>query len=191
MNHLTLGAKWSLNIRRPWSLHEDALPQYKLSTDATCCPKTLPWFLRPKPGKPATPRFWGWNYQMQLESCIRYASSTISTHVTTCPQLPKHQVLAPPPWLGHPPSWLCQHCLCHLNMYTCLSTSPSASRPWSVLRHLVPGPSKPPYLSFTVLSLWHELTWPFPLLLTVSTLNTCTSQDKIHVAHTPTHAMVV
>jgi hypothetical protein len=141
MIHLTLGAKWSLNIRRPWSLHEDALPWCKLSTDATCYPKTLPWFLRPEPDKPATPRFWGWNYQIQLESCIRYASSTILIYVTTCPRLPKHQVLAPLPWLGQPPSWLCQHCLCHLNMYTCVDAKMRQCVQHTASREDLPGAS--------------------------------------------------
>jgi len=52
-------------------------------------------------------RFWGRNYQTQLpESRIRYASSTISTRVTTRPRPLNHQVLVHPPWLGQPPSWL-------------------------------------------------------------------------------------
>jgi hypothetical protein len=36
----------------------------------------------------------------------------------------------------------------------------------------------------------HELAWLSQLSLTISMLNTCILQDKIHVAHTTTHAMV-
>jgi hypothetical protein len=76
-------------------------------------------------------------------------------------------------WLGQPSSWLGQHRLHCLHMYICLSSSLSASRPWSVL-HVHPSP---------LLVHRHKLAWHSPLPSTISTLNTYPSQDKRHVAH--------
>ena len=69
-----------------------------------------------------------------------------------------------------------QHRLFRLHMYTCSSTLPTSSS-----LYICPSPH-PVHRQ--------ELAWPSPLPLTVSMLNTSTSQDQRHVAHTTAHAMV-
>jgi hypothetical protein len=76
-------------------------------------------------------------------------------------------------------------CLLSTSPFTCYP--PTVHHPvldWSLdlILHVCPSPSPVQR---------HELAWPSPLSLAVSTLNTCTSQDKRHVPHTPTHAMIL
>lgn len=53
------------------------------------------WVLRPKTGKAMCRWFWGPKHQTQLDICICYASSTISTRVSICPRLLDHQAFVP------------------------------------------------------------------------------------------------
>jgi len=66
-----------------------------------------------------------------LEKCIRYASSTIFTHVTVILDYTTTKSSSTSARLGQPSSWLGPHGLL-LRMYSCLLMSPSVSHPRSV-----------------------------------------------------------
>jgi hypothetical protein len=105
-------------------------------------------FLRPKTSKPVACDFVAkttkpsWSHvSTRLPPQSRHVSSLfLNRPITKSPRTCF--------WLGQPSSWLGQHCLHCLHMYICLSSSLSASRPWSVLWPSVPW-SKPPRPSFT------------------------------------------
>jgi hypothetical protein len=112
----------------------------------------------------------------------RNASSTISMDVTTHHWSPNHQVLA-----HQPLSWLWST-LFTLSSHVHLLVDVAKFLP-SMVHPLALGPSLHVHPSLLPIQ-WHELAWPSPLSLTISTLKIYISQDKRHVAHTTTHTMV-
>jgi hypothetical protein len=133
-------------------------------------PSDSPRILRPKPSKPTA--------RGSEADTAKPSWSHISA--MSSPRSQRSPSPQAPPWLGQPSSWLWSTSSMLHRMYTCLSMSPSASHPWSILSL---GPSLHVCPSAPLVHR-HELAWPSPLPLTMSTLNTCTSQDNKHIAHT-------
>ena len=84
------------------------------------------------------PQFWGWNWQTQLKYPQRFLHNFDTYHHLSSTSRSSSPYA--PTWLGQSLSWLGQHNLCHLHMYTCLLMSPSVIRPWSVLWPLIRRP---------------------------------------------------
>jgi hypothetical protein len=209
LNHLTqghIGPGWDLCIRWSQALHENASPWHKLPNDTTCLPKLHPGFLGPnlpnclimvlRPKPPNTVR-------EVYPLCLLH-----NLDVCHCPSLTTQS------WSPHANAWHCQllpwlgqHGLCRLLIYTCSSTSPSASHPRSVLAPQSLGSRLHVYPSSPLVHL-HELAWPYPLpqpsqhstpapcthhkqrdMLHNTTL-THPSQAKRHVAQLHTHSPI-
>jgi len=110
-----------------------------------------------------------------LEKCICYASSTISTHVTVVPGRSITKSSSAYAWLGQPPSWLRQH-----GSYSCALACwcPQVSATTINLSAILVTRSKAHVRSSLLL-----VHWLNPSLLDLHHAYT----TKRHVAHTYSH----